>query len=83
MQKGMQTETFGKVLPVEAEIFDKHSLRVVLKEGKKHQIRVMLGELGYTVTGLKRLRVGGIHLGKLKPGENRPLTAKEIRDIIQ
>ncbi len=81
MQKGMQTETFGRLLPVEAEILDKHSLRIVLHEGKKHQLRVMLGELGYTVTGLKRLRVGPVNLGKLKPGENRPLTQKEL-DVI-
>lgn len=78
LQKGMQTETFGKLLPAEAEIIDDRELRVVLREGKRHQIRVMLAELGYTVTGLKRVRIGGVKLGNLRPGENRPLRREEV-----
>lgn len=77
-KKGMQTEPLGKLLPAEAEIKDRHNLRVVLREGKKHQIRIMLAELGYTVESLKRIRIGRIPLGSLKPGEVRDLSEKDF-----
>lgn len=83
IKKGMMTETFGKLLPAEARIVGDTEIRIVLHEGKKHQIRVMLGELNYTVTSLKRLRVGGIKLGSLKPGDTRKLTTKEVEAFFK
>lgn len=79
--KGMETEPFGKLLPAHAELLGEHSLQIILVEGKKHQIRVMLGELGYTTVQLKRVRVGPILLGDLKPGADRDLTEKELKAI--
>ena len=81
-EKGMTTETFGRVLPVKTRLIDENTLSVVLREGKRHQIRVMLGELGYTVSGLKRIRIGHILLGNLKPGETRTLKQKELAEIF-
>ncbi len=75
-ERGMKTD-IGDLLPAEAEIIDNHTLSIILHEGKRHQIRVMLGELGYTVSMLKRIRVGHIKLGKLSSGETRELTKKE------
>lgn len=72
-KSGMTTENLGKLLPAKAELMDKKTLRVVLVEGKRHQIRVMLSELFYVITSLKRVRIGGIKLGSLKPGEVRPI----------
>jgi 23S rRNA pseudouridine2604 synthase len=79
--KGMETEALGKLLPAAAELLGKRTLRVVLVEGKKHQIRVMLGELGFTTTSLKRVRVGPIVLGDLKVGALRDLTPKEKQSL--
>ena len=76
-QKGMLTD-IGKLLPARAKILNDHHLNVILHEGKKHQIRVMLSELGYTVTLLKRVRIGHIKLGKLEPGQTRELNEKEV-----
>ena len=76
-QKGMRTE-IGDLLPAKARIIDNHTLSIILHEGKRHQIRVMLGELGYTVSMLRRVRIGHIMLGKLNSGETRELTKKEI-----
>ncbi len=72
-KSGMQTQDLGKLLPAKAEIINKTTLRVILREGKRHQIRIMLNELFYTVASLKRVRIGDIKLGKLKPGETLPL----------
>lgn len=81
-EKGMITKTFGKLLPAKSRLINNHSIAVILREGKRHQIRVMLGELGYTVTDLKRVRIGNIRLGKLKPGEIRPLDKKELDSLF-
>ncbi len=83
IKKRMTTETFGNLLPAEARIVGETEIRIVLHEGKKHQIRVMLGELNYTVTSLKRLRIGEIKLSSLKPGDTRNLTAKEIEAFFR
>ncbi len=81
-QSGMQTQVLGKLLPAKAKIEGKTKLRVILNEGKKHQIRVMLNELSYTIVSLKRVRIGNIKIGNLKPGETRSLdiNKNESRD---
>lgn len=70
-KKGMQTKSLGKLLPAKATIMSRTKLKIVLNEGKRHQIRVMLNELHLTIVSLKRLRIGDIRLGTLKPGETR------------
>ena len=79
--KGMQTKTFGRLLPAKARLIDKQTLRVILLEGKRHQIRVMLSELDYTIASLKRIRIGNILIGSLKPGQTRQLTPKEYENF--
>jgi lipoprotein-anchoring transpeptidase ErfK/SrfK len=62
-----------------------HSMNIILTEGKKHQIRRMLGGARLTVQALKRVRIMDVHIGNLKPGQARALrgAAKEnfLRDI--
>ncbi len=53
-------------------------LEIVLDEGKNRQIRRMLAALGVDVVRLKRVAIGSVKLGKLKPGEIRPLTPAEV-----
>ena len=77
-KKGMSTQALGKLLPAKVKIINDHALQVILREGKRHQIRVMLNELNYTVTALKRIRVGQIKLGNLKPEQTHPLTNEEL-----
>ncbi len=52
-------------------------LRFVLKEGKKRQIRRMCEQVGLFVTGLKRVRIGRVHLGNLPIGQWRYLAPHE------
>jgi 23S rRNA pseudouridine2604 synthase len=80
-EKGMHTD-IGDLLPAKARLMTDYRLNIVLREGKKHQIRVMLSELGYTVTLLKRIRIGHIKLGKLEPGKTRPLTQAEVDELF-
>ena len=80
--KGMDTETFGKLMPAKAKILSDHTISISIKEGKRHQIRIMLSELNYTVTSLKRVRIGKISLGSLKSGATRPLNDSEIAGLF-
>ena len=72
-KSGMETKTLGKLLPAKAKIINKNTLQVILNEGKRHQIRIMLNELRYTIASLKRIRIGNIKLGNLRPGQTREL----------
>ena len=72
-QSGMETKALGKLLPAQAEIVTKTRIKIILHEGKRHQIRVMLNELNYTIASLKRVRIGNIKIGDLNSGETRPI----------
>jgi len=52
-------------------------LKLVLRQGIKRQIRLMLYALGYEVKKLVRVRIGPLKLGKMNMGESRRLTAHE------
>jgi 23S rRNA pseudouridine2605 synthase len=54
---------------------------VVLQEGKNQQIRRMFERIGHRVMRLRRTVIGGVRLGKLRPGESRPLTPAELRTL--
>ncbi len=61
----------GEKAKVKIESIEKvknNTYRLLLKEGKNRQIRRSLGALGYTVTDLKRLRIGNYKLEDLKKG---------------
>ncbi len=51
---------------------------VRLTEGRKNQIREMFKHFGRLVEKLKRVKIGFLELGPLKPGEFRYLTADEV-----
>lgn len=51
---------------------------VTLIEGRQNQIRLMFRYFGLMVEKLKRVRIGPVALGSLKPGEYRMLTAGEV-----
>ncbi|HEX6829334.1 MAG TPA: pseudouridine synthase [Burkholderiales bacterium] len=63
--------------PAEVRWQNRDQLRFVLREGKKRQIRRMCELVGLRVTGLKRVRIGRVHLGELPPGQWRYLGEDE------
>ena len=62
---------------------DRTWLRVVLREGRKRQIRRVASLLGHYAVKLVRVRVGPIWLGQLKHGEWRYLSPREIEWLAQ
>jgi pseudouridine synthase len=53
-------------------------LRIVLREGRKRQIRRIAAGLNHPVLRLVRVKIGPLQLGDLKPGQWRRLTSQEI-----
>lgn len=74
-----------KTLPATVIVKEKQQGRVVLlitiKEGRNRQIRKMCEAVGLEVARLRRISVGPLRLGMLKPGTWRELTADELRAI--
>jgi 23S rRNA pseudouridine2604 synthase len=68
----------GKPLKAaQVEWINADQLRFVLTEGRHRQIRRMCEAVGLVVTGLKRVRIGQIKLGKLPEGQWRFLQQGE------
>jgi 23S rRNA pseudouridine2605 synthase len=57
-------------------------LHVVISEGRKRQIKKMFDAVGHPVLSLARIRVGGLLLGKLHPGDWRKLHPGEVEAIL-
>ena len=81
--KQIQSLTHGlmiddvKLKHANVELLDVDYMRIILTEGRKRQIRRMCALVGLDVKGLKRVRIGQVRLGSLKPGMWRQLTRQE------
>jgi 23S rRNA pseudouridine2604 synthase len=60
------------------KILNENTFKIVLTEGKKHQIRRMCSALFQEVADLKRERIMNIKLGNLKPNGLREIKGKEL-----
>jgi pseudouridine synthase len=58
-------------------------LEIVLTEGKNRQVRRMCAAVGHDVRELVRVRIGGLRLGALRPGEWRRLEPAEITSLAR
>lgn len=55
--------------------------KIIIKEGKYHEVKRMIKTLGGEVTYLKRIRMKELELGDLKIGEYRELDVEEIKKL--
>ena len=58
-------------------------LTMTIREGRNRQIRKMCSAVGLPVRDLRRVRMGPIGLGRLKPGQWRDLSAEEVRRLTK
>lgn len=54
------------------------TLRVVLREGRKRQLRRIAAQLGHPIRRLQRTHIGQLSLGSLRPSEYRVLGAPDV-----
>ena len=58
-------------------------LEIIMREGRKRQIRRVANILGFPVTHLVREKIGPLNLGNLKPGEWRHLSRGDVSTLKQ
>jgi len=76
LQHGLELDSVA-LRPARVSWQNEDQLRVVLREGRKRQIRRMCELVGLKVVGLKRVRIGSVVLGPLPPGQWRYLGEHE------
>jgi 23S rRNA pseudouridine2604 synthase len=65
------------------KILSPNTFKIILTEGKKHQIRRMCSALFQEVTDLKRERIMNIKLGNLKEKGLREIKGKELTAFLE
>lgn len=78
IQEGKTAPCYAKVLERDHETT---TLRIVLIEGKKRQIRHVAAKLGHPVKKLMRTHIGQLGLGTLRRGEWYLLNAEEVEAL--
>lgn len=63
--------------------FHESMLEVVLKEGKKREVKMLCEAIGHPVRRLVRVALGGLRLGNLGPGKWKRLSLQEIQNLYK
>jgi len=66
------------IKPHKVEKVRRGTLKVIVKEGKKREVRLLVQNAGLEIVSLSRVRIGGLRLGSLPEGKYRPLSEKEM-----
>lgn len=81
-RRGVVLEDGYRTAPAEVEVVGTSGkgawLKVILREGRKRQIREVGKRIGLPVVKINRIRIGPLLLGNLKPREWRQLTPQEV-----
>jgi 23S rRNA pseudouridine2605 synthase len=77
LARGVKLED-GPTAPARARRTAEREVELTLREGRNRQVRRMFEAIGNEVLELRRVRLGGIELGDLRPGEGRRLGEDEV-----
>jgi 23S rRNA pseudouridine2605 synthase len=73
----------GRTAPAKVRVIEQRArdtrLEIVMREGRKRQIRRVASMLGHPVKQLIRTRIEFLEIGHLRPGQWRTLSSKEVR----
>lgn len=81
ISKGMVIEGTW-VKPIRVTKVRKGTLKISVKEGKKREVRLLVAKAGLELLSLSRIRIGGLVLGHLEPGDWREMTEQEKKSIF-
>lgn len=85
LEKGVVIDVDNKpyeAKPGKVEIAGQKQLFLSISEGKKRQIKKMLEAVGNKAVYLRRVSIGNLQLGSLKPGEMRKMSREEIQQKL-
>ena len=79
LRKGMVIE--GAFVQPLVRQLEPNLLSIIVHEGKKREVRLLVQHAGLTLTHLHRLRIGGLTLSLPKEGSFKPLTLSDCKKI--
>lgn len=82
MEQGVNIEGYV-TQKCKVRIVNDFMFRIILTEGKKHQIRRMCSALFQEILDLKRERIMNIELGTLKPNNYREIKGEDLREFLR
>jgi 23S rRNA pseudouridine2605 synthase len=71
------------IKPVRVEKVRKGTLKVVVKEGKKREVRLLVQNANLDILELSRIRIGGLRLGPIPEGTFREMTEADKQELFQ
>ena len=80
LREGVELED-GITAPAGVRQIDDGRLEIVLREGRKRQVRRMCEAVGHHVVSLERVAFGPLRLDRLEEGDYRRLTAAEVERL--
>lgn len=85
LRRGVVLEAGERTLPAEVRLEEAGEgaswLSVTLREGRKNQLKKMFERVGHPVRRIRRLSIGPLRLGRMHPGDVRPLTDDDLRRL--
>ncbi len=86
LERGVDLEE-GRTAPAKVRLLRRLAsavwLKLVIHQGWYRQIKRMCSSLGYPVLEIRRIGYGPLKLGKMKPGEMRPLSSFEVKSLYE
>jgi 23S rRNA pseudouridine2605 synthase len=80
LEQGVELDD-GLTAPATARCLAPGLVELAIHEGRKHQVKRMLAEVGHPVTRLHRSRYAGLTLKGLGPGDSRELAGAEVEQL--
>lgn len=80
LREGVELDD-GRTAPATVRRTDERQIEIVLREGRKRQVRRMAEAVGNRVVSLERIKIGPLAIGKLPPGGSRLLAEAEVESL--
>jgi 23S rRNA pseudouridine2605 synthase len=80
LREGVELDD-GKTAPAQVRQVRPGVLELVIREGRKRQVKRMCEAVGHRVLSLRRVAFGPLELGSLPEGKARQLTPREVRAL--
>jgi pseudouridine synthase len=82
MEAGVQIDD-EHTAPCKIHILNDTTFKIILTEGKKHQIRRMCVALFQEVLDLKRTRIMNIQISNIAEGDYRTIVGEELQTFLR
>jgi len=82
MEAGVNIEGY-QTKKCKVTIVNENTFKIILTEGKKHQIRRMCSALFQEIADLKRIRIMNITISNLKPNTSKEIKGEELNNFLK